>query len=169
MAHCAAGSTCGKIRAHKTTTHAERRIQVPVAWRKRIALFFKNAQASALWVGIAGGLQVLVSLFLWQILFRSYPLGLSMALTLVGFGSWFLSFFANVGGRRNTPLPMRSLDRPPISSRLPDQAREQIERSGCGCILLISSLVPLGIAFALRLLADFRMGKTWSDIFPSMP
>jgi len=53
----------------------------------------------------------------------------------------------------------------PLVARL----KGQIERCGCGTVLFLSSLVPLALAFALRIQADMRSGKTWSDIFPSMP
>lgn len=152
---------------------------MPAAWQKWIAARWKDVRDLALVACVVGGLQVLVSLLIWQVLFRSYPMGLSMALTLVGFGGWLISFFACSRSSGRAPLGMRPWggvpgggrpqDNLPLGSALPDRAREQLERSGCGCLLVVSSLIPLGIALALRLMADFRVGKTWSDIFPPMP
>jgi hypothetical protein len=40
---------------------------------------------------------------------------------------------------------------------------------GCGFALLLSSFVPLALAFALRVNADLRSGMTWRELFPPMP
>jgi hypothetical protein len=128
---------------------------------------------------VLGSLQVLLSLLPWFVLFRSQPLGFSMALTLVGFGSWFVGFASSIGARRR--IPRRPMARPPSApSPPPETARgrtppwparlqEQLERLGCGTVLFFSSLLPLALAFFIRLQADLQTGKTWNDIFPTMP
>jgi hypothetical protein len=35
--------------------------------------------------------------------------------------------------------------------------------------MFLSSLIPLVLAFILRVQADMQSGKTWSDIFPALP
>jgi hypothetical protein len=95
-----------------------------------------------------------------------------MALSLVGFGSWVLSFILSVGDRRRQRELMSSLNERTTSEQTPpllENIMAHTEQSGCGFTLLISSLVPLGIAFAIRLQADLRAGMTLRDIFPPMP
>jgi hypothetical protein len=116
--------------------------------------------------------QVLIALALWPILFRTQRVGFSMALSLVGFGSWAVSFFASMGDRRRRRLvqsapkniPPPFLDRP-VMGRI----QAQIQGAGCGLVLLAASLIPLGIALILRLRADLETGLTLRDIFPPVP
>ena len=120
--------------------------------------------------------QLLIALVLWPILFRTQRLGFSMALSLVGFGSWVVSLFASMGERRRrrrrrglgqsapVDIPPPFLDRP-VTGRI----QEQVQSAGCGLILLVASLIPLGIAFVLRLQADLESGLTLRDIFPPVP
>jgi hypothetical protein len=45
----------------------------------------------------------------------------------------------------------------------------QLKRSGCGFMIILSSVIPLGLAFILRLQADLQAGLTLRDIFPPIP
>jgi hypothetical protein len=119
-----------------------------------------------------GGLQVLVSLVVWFLVFRTQPLGFSMALSLVGFVSWLVALFQSMGARRRALNTLSPVQRSPILSvpyPFADSLQTQVDRLGCGFVLVISSLIPLGIAFALRLRADMAAGLTWGDIFPPLP
>jgi len=44
----------------------------------------------------------------------------------------------------------------------------KVQRAGCGFVLFLSSIIPLGLAFILRVRADLRAGMTWSDLFPPL-
>ncbi|MBL7200891.1 MAG: hypothetical protein ISS56_12140 [Anaerolineae bacterium] len=143
------------------------------SWEKLVRTIWKSVRDFALTIGLVGGGQVLVSLLVWPLLFRSDPLGFSLSLSLVGFASWLLAFVLSFGDRRRSRgmvapvagLSVRNAPPRPVAGTL----QAQVERSGCGFVLLVSSVVPLGLAFALRLQADLQSGKTWSDIFPPMP
>ena len=150
-----------------------------IGWRNTVHNWMCSARDLALSILILGGAQILLSLLLWPALFRSHPQGFSMALSLVGFGGWFVGFASSLGARR--AMAHRATARQPGAVEQPstepseaahplmDRFKGQIGRSGCGTVLFLSSLVPLALAFALRLQADMRSGKSWSDIFPSMP
>jgi hypothetical protein len=140
-------------------------------WRSVLRSALASLRDFALTMLIAGGAQVVVGLILWPLFFRSQELGLSMALSLVGFGSWVVSFLMSVTGRRGRLTNDMPLEPPEL---LEDHAvlgrvQEQIQRAGCGFTLLMSSLVPLGIALMLRLQSDLRSGLTLREIFPPMP
>jgi hypothetical protein len=158
---------------------------MPIGWRthsdarKTAYNWMCGVRDLALCILILGGAQILLSLLLWPALFRSHPQGFSMALSLVGFGGWFVGFASSIGARRamarraTAPEP-GALEQPPTDTPeaaqpLVARLKGQIERCGCGTVLFLSSLVPLALAFALRVQADMQSGKTWSDIFPSMP
>ena len=147
-----------------------------IKWRETLHKALRSLRDFALTVLVIGGIQVLIALLLWPIVFRDHPVGFSMALSLVGFGAWLISFaisfadrrrqrmaYMNVAGRA-APPPSQPGDR-----SLFEGMRDQAQRAGCGCTLLVASLVPLGIAFVLRLRYDLRGGLTWRDIFPPMP
>lgn len=153
---------------------------MPSRWQSTAQSLIKRLRDLALTVLVLGGAQILLSFLLWLMLFRSHVLGFSMALTLVGFGGWFIGFVSSIGVRRG--MPQRSAARQPdapeerpsgsaprVTHPWVERFQEQIERSGCGTVLLLSSLLPLALAFALRLQADMQSGKTWNDIFPKMP
>jgi hypothetical protein len=126
----------------------------------------------ALTLLVVGGIQILLSLPVWALLFRLYPLGFSMALSLIGFASWLLASLLSFGlGRRPTggPLPDRSLPGIPGANPFVDHIQTQLDRSGCGFVLFLSSVIPLGLAFVLRVHADLQAGRTWNDIFPPLP
>ena len=141
---------------------------MPASWKKAILGFLIESRNTLAMIAIIGGAQTLFSLLLWQVLFRKYPLGFSMGLTLVGFASWFLSFLMGFGSRRFTSgsprslFPAGMLAQPKTSNRSDPQS----DRGGCGCLLFAASLIPLAIAFVIRTQADLSTGKTWQDIFP---
>lgn len=143
-----------------------------IKWRALLRSALKSLRDLALTILVFGSILVLISLILWPILFRRGAIGLSMALSLVGFGSWLLSFILSIGDRRRQRRMMSSLNElsaPDQAGPFLDSILGQTEQSGCGFILLLSSLVPLGIAFAIRLQADLRAGMTLKEIFPPMP
>ncbi|MBN1643024.1 MAG: hypothetical protein JXA09_17440 [Anaerolineae bacterium] len=143
-----------------------------IKWREMIQGALIGLRDFALTVFIVGAMQVLLGLIVWPILFRSHPLGLSMALSLVGFASWLLSFIFSLGERRRRRFDGGIDLVPPEGLRGPqilDGLQSQLQRSGCGFILLVGSLLPLGIAFVLRLRADLQAGMDIRDIFPPMP
>lgn len=152
---------------------------MPSRWQGTAQSLMKRLLDLVLTTLVLGGVQILLSLLVWLLLFRSHVLGFSMALTLVGFGGWFIGFASSFGARRGmsqryTARQPDARERPPTSALrvahpLADRFQEQIERSGCGTILFFSSLLPLALAFVLRLQADLQSGKTWNDIFPKMP
>lgn len=141
-------------------------------WREALKTALTSLRDFALTVAAFGGVQVLLALIVWPLIFGNHPLGFSMALSLVGFASWGIAFAASLGGRGRQPLTAITGQTmsPPVSDRnLLSNMQDQVNRSGCGCVLLTSSLVPLAIAFALRLQADLRAGLDLSEIFPPMP
>ena len=149
-------------------------------WQQTALNLMKHLRDLVLTALILGSIQLLLAVLPWLALFRAYPHGFSMALTLVGFGGWFIAFATSIGVRRTmsrrpaTVRPPSAVGQPPgsvpkISNPLVVRFQEQFERSGCGTILFLSSLMPLVLAFVLRLQADMQSGKTWNDIFPTMP
>ena len=148
-------------------------------WQSTAQSLIKRLRDLALTVLVFGVAQILISFLLWLMFFRSHLQGFSMALTLVGFGGWFIGFVASIGVRRG--MSQRSAARQPDAPERPaasasrathpwvERFQEQIEGSGCSTVLLFSSLLPLALAFVLRLQADMQSGKTWNDIFPKMP
>ena len=145
---------------------------MPVKWRETLKTVLSSLREFALTVAAFGGVQVLLALIIWPLIFGDDPLGLSLALSLVGFASWGIAFAASLGGRGRqslTAITGQTMS-PPVSDRnLLANMQDQVTRSGCGCILLTSSLIPLAIAFVLRLQADLRTGLDLGDIFPPMP
>jgi hypothetical protein len=133
----------------------------------------------ALTVLAVGCAEIVLSLIPWLILFRNHPQGFSMALSLSGFGGWIIGFASSLGTRRTVPdrsTARQQSDHDPARAEAPDVAhtaidslRQRVERAGCGLILFLSSLLPLALAFFLRLQADLQSGKTWDDIFPTLP
>jgi hypothetical protein len=153
----------------------------------RAGTFLRRARDLALTLSVFGGVQILLSLSLWPILFRSHPQGFAMALTLVGFGGWFAAFVTSF---RRTRLPRStgeayaansgaaepgpsSLGPPNMigedDSTMTERLKTQVDRTGCGTVLFLSGLLPLGLAFVLRIQADMQSGKTWNEIFPTVP
>jgi len=138
-------------------------------WQKNITPFLRGLRSTALWTLLVGVAQVLLSLLVWQLVFADYPLGFSMALTLVGFGSWFFSFFATFStGRRGFGPLTNAPEDVDQASGIVGRVQDDLGRTGCATVLFTGSLVPLAIAFWLRVQADLSSGKTWSDIFPPM-
>jgi hypothetical protein len=173
--------------------HRKRTNEMSTGWKKTGARVLSSARDLALLVLAFGGVQFLRSVVVWAVLFRSRPQGFSMALTLVGFAGWFIAFTSSFASRRKVPWtegtsrqppgrvppagttpppestpPAGSAARPPASP-LVETAQAQVGRFGCGTVLFLSSLIPLGLAFILRVQADMQSGKTWSDIFPDIP
>jgi hypothetical protein len=140
-------------------------------WRSILHTALIGLRDLSLTLLITGGVQVLIGLILWPVLFRGQKLGLSMALSLVGFGSWLLSFLMSVTGRRGRLTNEMPLEPPQIFDDHPvlNRVQDRVQRAGCGFTLLMSSLVPLGIAFVLRLQSDLRAGLTLREIFPPLP
>jgi hypothetical protein len=159
--------------------------------RKTGATVLRGVRDLVLVVLAFGGIQLLLSVGVWAALFRSRPQGFSMALTLVGFGGWFFAFTASFSSRRRVPWTQGTSQQPPgrlsigrdtpplgegrstepaapAASPLVGAAQAQIGRFGCGTVLFLSSLIPLGLAFTLRVQADMQSGKTWNDIFPAL-
>ena len=145
---------------------------MPVKWRETLNTVLSSLREFALTVAAFGGVQILLALIVWPLIFGDHPLGFSMALSLVGFASWGVAFAASLGGRGRQSLTAIAGQTvpPPVPDRnLLANMQDQVSRTGCGCILLTSSLIPLAIAFVLRLQADLRAGLDLSDIFPPMP
>ena len=151
---------------------------MPSRWQQTILRLVKRLRDLALTVLALGSVQILLSFLVWWALFRSNPQGFSMALTLVGFGGWFIAFASSVGARRGMArqatahpgAPQRPPAGAPVAAvPLASRLQEQIGRFGCGTVIFLSSLLPLALAFALRVQADMQSGKTWNDIFPTMP
>ena len=143
---------------------------MPVSWKKAILGFLKTSGRTLAVIAIIGGVQILVSLVVWQILFRSHPQGFALGLTLVGFASWFFSFLIGLGGRRYVAGMSGA---PALAGLLSyrkalGQPSEQLDRSGCGCLVFAASTIPMAIAFVIRVQADFSAGKSWQDIFPPL-
>jgi hypothetical protein len=143
-----------------------------VRWHSWAFTLLLRARNLGLTVLTFGAAQVLLALVLWPLLFRAYPQGFSMALSLVGFGNWLVSSFASFGrGRRPSSegRQLDDLDSSRSADSVVDHVRSQIQRSGCGFLFFLSSIVPLGLAFALRVRADLQRGFTWRDLFPPVP
>ena len=143
-----------------------------IKWRDILYGILTGLRDFALTVLVVGAVQILIGLILWPLVFRDHPLGLSMALSLVGFASWLVSFIMSLGERRRRRFgddpglaPPEGFKGPPIL----DGMQSQVQRSGCGFLLLVGSLLPLGIAFALRLRADLQAGMSIRTLFPPMP
>jgi hypothetical protein len=145
---------------------------MPIRWKEALYEAWIGLRAFLITILFVGGVQVLISLILWPVLFRTQPLGFSMALSLVGFGSWILALLVSMGDRRRRRLAMSMPQETPgpVADRsLMEHVQEQVQRSGCGFVMLAASIIPLAIAFALRLQADLRAGLSLTDIFPPMP
>ena len=152
---------------------------MPGTWQDKARNILRHVRDLALAVLVIGGAQIALSLIPWLALLRSQPLGFSMALSIVGFGGWFLGFATSIGVRRASPgrvsvrQPSPDAQSPAEAPRMPrsliDEFRDRIGRAGCGLVLFLSSLLPLALAFGLRLQADLQSGKTWSDIFSTLP
>ncbi len=140
-------------------------------WRQALHTALNGLRDLALSLLIVGGAQVLVGLILWPMVFRRQELGLSMALSLVGFGSWLLSFVMSLTGRRGRLPNEMPIEAPNVFEDHPllERAQDRIQRIGCGFMLLLSSIIPLGIALVLRLQHDLRTGLELREIFPPMP
>jgi hypothetical protein len=142
--------------------------------RKTEYSFQTRARDLAINVLVYGGVQILLALLLWQILFRSHPQGFALGLTVVGFGSWAIGLLASsrprsrppgMGRAALAPRPRSSPGDAPTMGKL----QAHLGSAGCGTVLFLSGLVSLGLAFALRVRADMQAGMTWSDIFPTGP
>lgn len=144
---------------------------VLATWKRALRSALEDLRDLALSLLIVGGAQVLVGLILWPLMFRRQLLGLSMALSLVGFGSWLLSFVMSLTGRRGQPSNEITVEPPNLFTDHPqlERIQDRIQRMGCGFMLLVSSIIPLGIAFILRLQHDLRAGLELREIFPPMP
>ena len=149
---------------------------MPSKWRESLHSALRALRDFAVTVLVVGGAQVLIALLLWPIMFKNHPVGFSMALSLVGFSSWLLSFMISFADRRRTRLMNMRMAGPPMQPIAPSESRtfsermqDQAQRMGCGFTLLAASFVPLGIAFVLRLRYDMRAGLTLRDIFPPLP
>jgi len=145
---------------------------VAPGWRTRAAKWLIALRDTALSLLIAGAAQIALALALWPVLFTRYPQGFAMALSLVGFGIWLLSALLSLGARRRLGGPMFS--RPETTSARTNGAlltsmRERAERAGCGFTLFLSSIIPLGLAFFIRVRADLARGMTWGELFPPVP
>jgi hypothetical protein len=147
-----------------------------IKWRETLHKALRSLRDFALTILVIGGIQVLIALLLWPIVFRDHPVGFSMALSLVGFSAWLVSFALSLADRRRQRMmyiSMAGRAAPPPSQpgdrSLFDGMRDQAQRAGCGFTLLAASLVPLGVAFILRLRYDLRSGLTLRDILPPMP
>lgn len=141
-----------------------------VAGRRKAVALWVRARDLALNVLIMGGGEVLLALVVWPLLFRKYPQGFSMALSLVGFSVWAIAFVTSLG-RHGSPMvrgsasdgESDSFSESPLSVRLPQ--RFQL---GCGLPFFLSSFIPLTLAFILRVRADLQAGYTWNDLFPTL-
>ena len=140
-------------------------------WRRALHTALTGLRDLTLSLLVIGGAQVVIGLVLWPLIFRGQALGLSMALSLVGFGSWVLSFIMSVTGRRGRLTSEMPIEPPNMFEDHPvlEGVQDQIKRAGCGFMLLLSSIVPLGIALVLRLQSDLRAGLELREIFPPMP
>jgi hypothetical protein len=148
--------------------------QMSTGERKPTSSFLERARDLALNVLIFAGAQILLALLFWQLFFRTHPQGFAMGLTLVGFGSWALSFLTSSRGRFRLRSPLET--RPQTKTREPSgdaharaSLQDKLGGAGCGTVLFLSGLVSLGLAFVLRVRADMQAGMTWSDIFPIGP
>jgi hypothetical protein len=144
--------------------------------RSRLIALWIYIRNWGLTVLIVGGIQVLLALLIWPILFRARSLGFSLALSLVGFASWIPSIALSFGFRRRLPRPGTGAAQPSTKVTAPrqmppviDQVQAQVERAGCGWTLFVSSIIPLGLAFVMRVQADLGTGKTWREIIPPLP
>ena len=144
---------------------------MPEKWRETVRSALLSLRNLLLGVVIVAAIEGVASLVVWAVLFRTLPLGVPMALTLIGFGGWLLSFLSSMGaGRRRMATGtfagnmMNPFAVPQFLARRETSA-ERKERFGCGLVLFFASVIPLGVAFYMRVQADFRLGRTWSDIF----
>jgi hypothetical protein len=155
--------------------------------QERAASILIRARGFALTLLVFGGAQIVLSLVLWPLLFWSHPQGFAMALTLVGFGGWFAAFITSFrrtrfprapeevfAGNSAAPQLSSSSGRPLKETDTDDTTpvgtlKTQVNRIGCGTVLFLSGLLPLGLAFVLRIQADMQSGKTWNEIFPTVP
>jgi hypothetical protein len=149
---------------------------MPTKWQATLHAALQSLRDFALTALIAGGVQVLVALVLWPIVFRKQPVGFSLSLSAVGFGCWLLAFIASFADRRRQRFNMsRAGTAAPqqpagaLDGTILGPMQDQLQRSGCGFVLLISSIIPLGIALLLRVQYDMRAGYTLREIFPPMP
>ena len=142
-----------------------------VRWQNILHRALIGLRDLALTLLITGGAQVVIGFVLWPLLFRGQKLGLSLALSLVGFGSWALAFLLSISVRRGRLVGEIPLEPPGPFEDHPvlGGVQDQIQRAGGGFTLLMSSLVPLGIALVLRVQSDLRSGLTLREIFPPMP
>ena len=142
-----------------------------IGWRKPVAALLIRVRDFALNLLVMGGIEVLIALAMWPILFRRYPQGFSMALSLVGFSVWVIASVASLGnrGRPGSPMSAASSELNPSPNR-PMLGRLQRQlQPGCGSQFFFSGFVPLALAFILRVRADLQAGYTWHDLFPPLP
>jgi len=139
-------------------------------WGKPVGAFLIRLGDLALNLLIMGGIEVLVALAVWPLLFRAYPQGFSMALSLVGFSVWAIASFASLRSRRPSGSSRSSAgtqESPPRGGSIGDRLKQV--QPGSSLLFFFSSLIPLALAFILRVLADLRAGYTWHDLFPPFP
>jgi hypothetical protein len=138
---------------------------MPIGWRKPGAAWWGRVRELALNTLIMGAGEVLIAPAVWLLLFHKYPQGFSMALSLVGFSVWVIASAASLSNRGRprfaTSGELRSSSNPLSLGRL----RLQL---GCGFPFFLSSLIPLTLAFILRVRADLQAGYTWNDLFPPL-
>jgi hypothetical protein len=142
-----------------------------IGWRKPVAALLIRVRDFALNLLVMGGIEVLIALAMWPLLFRRYPQGFSMALSLVGFSVWVIASVASLGnrGRPGSPMSAASSELNPSPNRpILGRLRRQLQ-PGCGSQFFFSGFVPLALAFILRVRADLQAGYTWHDLFPPLP
>jgi len=167
---------------------------MPRSWRRIGREILERVGAFLLDVLIIGSVEMFASFLLWLVIFRSAPLGFSMALTVVGFIGWFIAFLLSFRSRPSRLQEMRAnmmfspfgnflnpaMARPEETEKDEDEdangdkkdKEDDVslgERMARTMVFFIASLIPLGIAFAIRLQADFALGKSWEEIFPQVP
>jgi hypothetical protein len=145
-------------------------------WQRLVHKALQRLRDFALTVLVIGGIQILVALAVRPILFARHPVGFSMALSLVGFFCWALSFLLSFSNQRRRRRAHSAIMGPPATpiaepkgGSVFEHMQKQAQQADYGFVLLVSSLLPLSIAFFLRLQYDLRTGLTLSDIFPPMP
>ncbi len=148
---------------------------MPSRWKKWFQSALSRLRRLAMVIGIIGAAQLLLGLIAWLLLFRTHPQGLSMGLSLIGFGSWAIAAVLSLGGRRPGARPMGmgsmfggmpALSLSNLETSKPESHDAKPDLSRGGDLLFVASLIPLAIAFTLRLQADLSAGRTWQDIFP---